>query len=95
MKDTGVWREGAQVDNIVALAIGILSIHKDAAVEGLAVMANVLGDFEEIWLHMIAPVFETESQTLIRSIRGTITALGSASKPRNSQPWVWLMRTQN
>jgi hypothetical protein len=64
MKDTGVWREGAQLDNIVALAIGVLSIYQDAPVPGPAVMANVLVDFEEIWLHMIAPVFETVSQSL-------------------------------
>jgi hypothetical protein len=64
MKDTGVWRDGAQLDNIVALAIGVLSIYEDAAVPGPAVMAKVLGDFEEIWLHMIAPVFETESESL-------------------------------
>ena len=64
MKDTGVWRDGAQLDNIVALAIGVLSIYEDTAVPGPAVMAKVLGDFEEIWLHMIAPVFETESESL-------------------------------
>jgi hypothetical protein len=63
MKDTGVWRDGAQLDDIVALAIGVLSIYEDATVPGPAVMAKVLGDFEEIWLHMIAPVFKTESQS--------------------------------
>lgn len=64
MKDTGVWREGAQLDNIVALAVGVLSIYEDSTVPGPAVMAKVLGDFEEIWLHMIAPIFKTVSQSL-------------------------------
>jgi len=64
MKDTGVWREGAQLDKIVALAIGVLSIYENSTVPGPAVMAKVLGDFEEIWLHMIAPVFGTESRSL-------------------------------
>ena len=64
MKDTGVWKEGAQLDNIVTLAIGVLSIYEDATVPAPAVVAKVLGDFEEIWLHMIAPVFGTESQSL-------------------------------
>ena len=64
MQDTGVWREGAQLDNIVALAIGVLSIYQDAPVPDYAVMVKVLGDFEEVWLHMIAPVFKTVSQSL-------------------------------
>lgn len=48
MKGTGVWKGGAQLDDIVALAIGVLRIYKYASVPCPAVMAKILGDSEEI-----------------------------------------------
>lgn len=71
MRDTGVWKSNAQLGGIVALAVEILKLYADIELPDPHLGTKVLTDFEEIWRHMIDPVFESGSQSrMIRQFRG-------------------------